>query len=54
MNTGAAEFPSLADFIRELLRRDCAKARFWFCTCSEWGDVAELRRAMEGFGGDLA
>ena len=53
-NTGEAEFPSLADFSRELLRRDCAKARFWFCTCPEWANVAELRRAMEGLGVGLS
>ena len=49
-STGAAEYPLLADFGRELAKRDCAKARYWFCVCPEWGDVSELRRAVEGLG----
>ncbi len=49
-NTGVAEYPLLADFCRELAKRDCAKARYWFCVCPEWGDVTELRRAVEGLG----
>ena len=42
-----AEYPSLADFCRELAKRECAQARYWFCVGPEWGDVTGLRRTIE-------
>ena len=48
--TGLAEFPTLAAFCRELAKRECAQARYWFGVCPEWGDMAELRQAIAGLG----
>ncbi len=53
-NTGAAEFPTLAAFCRELAKHDCAKARFWFCVCPDWGDVSELKHAIKEVCGSCA
>ena len=48
---GAAKFPTLAAFVRSLAGKPCAKGRFWFCWCPEWGGTDELRAAVhEVFG----
>ena len=48
---GTAEFPTLAAFVRSLAGKPCAKGRYWFCWCPEWGGAEELRAAVhEVFG----
>lgn len=47
---GREEFPSLAALVRSYRGKPVASARFWFCFCHEWGDVAELRRAVAELG----
>lgn len=53
-NTGAAEFPTLVEFCRDLAVRACAQARYWLCVCPGSCDVAELRRVLGGGLGCLA
>jgi hypothetical protein len=43
---GAQEFPTLPSLIRSWKGKPHARARFWFASCLEWGDAADLRRAI--------
>ncbi|MDR1144962.1 MAG: hypothetical protein LBK71_02355 [Verrucomicrobiales bacterium] len=47
---GQQEFPTLVALVRSWRGKPVAKARFWFCFCHEWGDVADLRRAVAELG----
>jgi len=48
---GAKRFPTLVDYARYLAAQPCARGRFWFASCWDWCDAAELRRVVEaGFG----
>jgi hypothetical protein len=44
--TGQREFASLAAMVRSWKGTPLARGRYWFCFCPEWGDAAELRRAV--------
>lgn len=44
--TGQHEFPTLASLVRSWKGRPHTRGRYWFCFCPEWGDVDELRDAI--------
>ena len=50
---GTARFPTLASFVRSLAGKPCAKGRYWFCWCPEWGGAEELRAAVKEVFGEV-